>query len=167
MSPELAANTFVTFPTLAFSCARVNTLGSWPSGPLRGHVSQTCHSRHCRAFPWITPQTGRNCPANPNMHETCLFDYGCLIQTETLQGVETLGEAFSYGWRVTARCAAGKQDGMHRHKECLYRPEDPQPGLSLSRLDTRLRCPRCGSRELVLLFTVPRSAMTARVSTHS
>src|ERR1700730_4049116 len=37
--------------------------------------------------------------------------------------VETLGEAFSYGWRVTARCAAGKKDGMHRHKECLYRAE--------------------------------------------
>jgi hypothetical protein len=37
--------------------------------------------------------------------------------------VETLGEALSYGWRVTARCAAGKQDGMHRHKECVYRAE--------------------------------------------
>ena len=35
--------------------------------------------------------------------------------------VETLGEALSYGWRVTARCAAGKQDGMPRHKECVYR----------------------------------------------
>jgi hypothetical protein len=31
--------------------------------------------------------------------------------------VETLGEAHSYGWRVTARYVAGKQDGMHRHKE--------------------------------------------------
>jgi hypothetical protein len=37
--------------------------------------------------------------------------------------VETLGQAFSYGWRVTARCAAGKQDGMSRHKECVYRAE--------------------------------------------
>lgn len=37
--------------------------------------------------------------------------------------VETLGGALSYGWRVTARCAAGKQDGMHRHKECTYRTE--------------------------------------------
>src|SRR3954468_5113802 len=26
--------------------------------------------------------------------------------------VETLGEAYSYGWRVTARCAHGKRDGM-------------------------------------------------------
>jgi hypothetical protein len=38
-------------------------------------------------------------------------------------GVETIGEAYSYGWRVTARCAHGKQDGMHRHKECVYRAE--------------------------------------------
>src|SRR5689334_25323987 len=37
--------------------------------------------------------------------------------------VETLGQAFSYGWRVTARCVAGKQDGMSRHKECVYRAE--------------------------------------------
>ena len=37
--------------------------------------------------------------------------------------VESLGEALSYGWRVTARCAAGKQQGMKRHPECRYREE--------------------------------------------
>jgi hypothetical protein len=37
--------------------------------------------------------------------------------------VETLGQAHSYGWRVTARCAAGKQGGMKRHRECVYRAE--------------------------------------------
>jgi hypothetical protein len=63
--------------------------------------------------------------------------------------VETLGEALSYGRRLTARCAAGKQDGMHRHKECVYRAEltwkrlceradDPFPP---SQLETRLCCP--------------------------
>src|SRR5229473_1872430 len=84
--------------------------------------------------------------------------------------VETIGEAFSYGWRVTARCAAGKQDGMHRHKECVYRAElDMETlvwtrgrGFPISRLESRLRCPMCGSREVVLLFTIPREAMTAR-----
>jgi hypothetical protein len=68
--------------------------------------------------------------------------------------VETLGEALSYGWRVTARCAAGKQDGMHRHRECIYRAElDMETlvwtrgrGFPLSRLESRLRCPHCGSR---------------------
>jgi hypothetical protein len=83
--------------------------------------------------------------------------------------VETLGEALSYGWRVTARCAAGKQDGMHRH-ECVYRAELDMQTLvwtrgrrfPLSRLESRLRCPMCGSRDVTLLFTIPREAQTAR-----
>jgi hypothetical protein len=33
--------------------------------------------------------------------------------------LETLGEAYSYGWRVTARCAHGKRDGMKSIKECV------------------------------------------------
>jgi hypothetical protein len=82
--------------------------------------------------------------------------------------VETLGEAFSYGWRVTARCAAGKH-GMHRHKECVYRAELDLETLvwtrgrafPLSRLESRLRSPMCGSREVVLLFSVPRNVATA------
>jgi len=31
-------------------------------------------------------------------------------------GVEPLGEAHSYGWRLAARCAAGKQDGMKHQR---------------------------------------------------
>ena len=84
--------------------------------------------------------------------------------------VETLGEAHSYGWRVTARCAAGKQDGMKRHPECRYRAELDMETLvwtrgrrfPLSRLESRLRCPMCGSRDVTLLFTVPREVMEAR-----
>jgi hypothetical protein len=83
-----------------------------------------------------------------------------------LMAVETLGEALSYG---TARCAAGKQDGMHRHKECVYRAElDMETlvwtrgrGFPISRLETRLRCPMCGSREITLLFTVPSERLRA------
>jgi hypothetical protein len=75
-----------------------------------------------------------------------------------------------YGWRVTARCAAGKQEGMHRHKECVYRAELDMETLvwtrgrtfPLSRLEARLRCPMCASREVVLLFSVPRNAAAAR-----
>ena len=33
--------------------------------------------------------------------------------------IETLSEALSYGWRVTARCAHGKRDGMKSIKERL------------------------------------------------
>jgi hypothetical protein len=38
--------------------------------------------------------------------------------------VETLGEALSYGWRVTARCAWGKhREGLKSKRECVYRAE--------------------------------------------
>jgi hypothetical protein len=48
--------------------------------------------------------------------------------------VETIGEAYSSGWRLTARCARGNQDGMHRHRECVYRAE-------LDVMDARPRFP--------------------------
>ena len=37
--------------------------------------------------------------------------------------VETLGEAFYSGWRISVRCACGKRDGMKSRRECLYRRE--------------------------------------------
>jgi len=84
--------------------------------------------------------------------------------------IETLGEAYSYGWRVTARCAHGKRDGMKSIKECVYRAELDMETLvwtrgrsfPLSRLETRLRRPMCGSRDVRLIFTVPREAQTIR-----
>jgi hypothetical protein len=80
--------------------------------------------------------------------------------------VQTHGEAFFYDWRITARCAAVKQDGMHRYPECRYRVDlDTQTLLwtrgrafPLSRLESRLRCSMCGSRDVVLVFTNPEGA---------
>ena len=77
--------------------------------------------------------------------------------------VETLGEAFSAGWRVTMRCAWGNRDGMKNIRECTHRLELDMATLvatrgrdfPLSRLETRLRCPRCGSRRVAVLFDVP------------
>jgi hypothetical protein len=43
--------------------------------------------------------------------------------------VETPGEAYSYGWRVTARCAAGKRDGVNRHCEWPISPRLGHGGL--------------------------------------
>jgi hypothetical protein len=34
--------------------------------------------------------------------------------------VETLGDAFAAGWRITARCAWGKREGMKSRRECNY-----------------------------------------------
>jgi hypothetical protein len=59
---------------------------------------------------------------------------------------------------------------MHRHPECRYREELDMAtlvwtrgkGFPLSRLESRLRCPQCGSRDVVLLITIPRETQTAR-----
>jgi hypothetical protein len=34
--------------------------------------------------------------------------------------IETLGEAFSAGWRIKVRCAWGPHDGMKRVRECVF-----------------------------------------------
>jgi hypothetical protein len=37
--------------------------------------------------------------------------------------IETLGQAYSLGWRLTARCAWGPREGMKRKRECIYSAE--------------------------------------------
>src|SRR5215208_8243478 len=79
--------------------------------------------------------------------------------------VETLGEA----WRLTARCAFGTRDGTKSIRPCIYRaPRDlqtlvwtPGPNYPLSRLESRLMCPECGSRRVSLLFNVPKVPVAA------
>jgi hypothetical protein len=77
--------------------------------------------------------------------------------------IESLGEAFYSGWRVSVRCAWGKRDGMKSRRECLYRREldletlvwTRGPDFPLARLENRLMCPRCGSRRVVVMFEPP------------
>jgi hypothetical protein len=75
--------------------------------------------------------------------------------------VETLGEAYAAGWRILARCAGrGRIGGPKSSRECTYRCELDTESLvwtrgrdfPLSRLEIRLRCPRCGSRRVRVLF---------------
>ena len=87
-------------------------------------------------------------------------------------GVETIGEAWSLGWRVTARCVRGREDGpsSKSSRECGYRRELEMETLvctrgrdfPLSRLESRLRCPRCGNRRIVVMFEPPPRAATAK-----
>lgn len=87
--------------------------------------------------------------------------------------VETLGEAYAASWRVTVRCAWGPRDGMKRVRECVYGAELDMQTLvwtrgrdfPLARLESRLKCPRCGSRRVRLAFSVPPSAHLASYST--
>jgi hypothetical protein len=78
--------------------------------------------------------------------------------------VETLGEALSAGWRIKARCAWGPRDGVKRVREYVFGGElDLQTliwtrgrDFPLTMLESRLKCPRCGSRRVRVAFTVPR-----------
>lgn len=86
--------------------------------------------------------------------------------------VETLGEAYALGWRVTVRCSHGREDGAHAKssRECINRKELDMETLvwtrgkafPLSRLESRLRCPRCGSRRVVVLYEPPANASAGR-----
>jgi hypothetical protein len=84
--------------------------------------------------------------------------------------VETLGQAYSLGWRIKARCAWGPRDGMKRVRECVYGAElDLQTlvwtrgrDFPLDMLASRLRCPRCGSRRVRVMFDPPTSSAVSR-----
>jgi hypothetical protein len=94
------------------------------------------------------------------------------VEFEAAMAIETLGEAFLEGWRVTVRCAYGRSEGprSQSNRECNYRRELDMETLvwtrgrafPLSRLESRLRCPRCGSRYMVVLYEPPSRAATRR-----
>lgn len=83
--------------------------------------------------------------------------------------IETLGQAMDASWRLRTRCSLGKQVGMKRIAECRYGGDLDLPSLvwtrgrdfPLSRLESRLKCPRCGARQVTVLFDVPTVPRTA------
>ena len=89
--------------------------------------------------------------------------------------VETLGDAFAASWRITARCAWGKREGMKAKRECHYTREldletlvwTRGPNFPLSSLDSRLMCPRCRSCRVAVLFQPPTVSNAARDRTPS
>ena len=84
--------------------------------------------------------------------------------------IETLGDAYTAGWRIKVRCAHGPRDGMKRVRECVHGADLDLDTLiwtrgrdfPVARLESRMKCPRCGSRRVRLLFTVP--PQTARAA---
>lgn len=85
-------------------------------------------------------------------------------------GIETLGDAFTHSWRVTARCSGGVVDDRTHARPCVYQEELHMHTLvwtrgrnfPLARLESRLMCPRCGSRRVVLIFQPPAQSQRAR-----
>ncbi|MDW9523773.1 hypothetical protein CN198_21460 [Sinorhizobium meliloti] len=77
--------------------------------------------------------------------------------------VETIGEAFSLGWQLKARCAFGNREGMKSVRQCTWTYDLDMLTLVATRgrdfplamLASRLRCPRCGSRRVAVVFMPP------------
>jgi hypothetical protein len=84
--------------------------------------------------------------------------------------IETLEQARNQGMKITARCGWGRREGMRTIRECKA---SIRLGLDtliwtrggafpISMLEGRLKCPRCGSRRVVLLFDLPTSPIAKR-----
>lgn len=77
--------------------------------------------------------------------------------------VETIGEAFSLGWQLKARCAYGNREGMKSVRRCTWSYDLDMLTLvatrgrdfPLSMVASRLRCLRCGSRTVTVVFVPP------------
>lgn len=83
--------------------------------------------------------------------------------------IETLRDAKTHGWRLTARCAHGKRDGMKTIRECTYQQELDLDTLiwtrggpfPISRLAERVICPACRSPRVKILFHSPSAQKAA------
>jgi DNA-directed RNA polymerase subunit RPC12/RpoP len=85
--------------------------------------------------------------------------------------VHTLGEAWKLGWRVRVRCLWGTADPQSRRRtiDCNTTADLDMKTLvwtrgeafPLDQLESRMRCPRCGSRRVTVLFEVPNQPKAA------
>jgi len=84
--------------------------------------------------------------------------------------IATLGEAHDLGWRLRIYCRFGKRDGMKSIRACTAYVDMDLPALiwtrgrdfPIARLDTRMKCPRCGSRRVLVAFEPPRNETRQR-----
>jgi hypothetical protein len=81
-------------------------------------------------------------------------------------GIETLGEAWSLGWRIYVRCLDDGMEGLKHKRECGYKQYLDMETLTCTRgrafpiahIADRLRCPRCGCRKMAVMFSPPNNA---------
>ena len=80
--------------------------------------------------------------------------------------VETLGTARSLGWKAPMRRPQGYREGTKPMRRRLYRKQLDLdtlvcmrgPNFPLSRLESRLMCPACGSRGITVVFEPPSNS---------
>ena len=77
--------------------------------------------------------------------------------------IETLGDAFTHSMRVWLYCDAQLNAAAFKGGECKFKSElhlmtlvaTRGRGFPVSRLAQRLRCPRCGTDQVKVLFDLP------------
>ena len=84
-------------------------------------------------------------------------------------GVQTIGETYQAGWRIHVRCAWGRREAMKSVRGCLGKAELDLHTLigsafPLSSLESRLKCPLCGSRKVGVIFEVPSVPAAMRIA---
>ena len=85
--------------------------------------------------------------------------------------IETLGDALDRGWTLRLHCREGKGAGMRKHRACVASLEADLETLvwtrgrsfPITRLDSHLKCPRCGSRRVSITLVVPNEPASAAV----
>jgi hypothetical protein len=78
-------------------------------------------------------------------------------------GISTVGEAHDLGWKLRAYCRQGRRDGMKSGPLCTWSIDIDVPTLTmthgracpLSYLAGRLKCVRCGSLRVSMVFIPP------------
>jgi hypothetical protein len=89
--------------------------------------------------------------------------------------VETLGEAWNHSWQLHMRCLDDGREGLKHRRPCNYRTELHVQTLvctrgrdfPLARIAERLRCPRCGSRRVAVIFGPPRNSGVSAAAARS
>ena len=80
-----------------------------------------------------------------------------------MASVETLGDAYSHSWKVEMRCLDDGMRGLKHKRRCDNRVKLDLMTLvctrgrdfPLSMLASRLKCPRCGCRQIAVAFGPP------------
>jgi hypothetical protein len=117
------------------------------------------HGPNCERPVWQTGYVEASCRG----HRTLGLDNASRCSTFVLMEVDTLGAARSLGWKVHMRCADGYREGTKSMRRCVYRKQldldtlvcTRGPNFPLSRLESRLMCPACGSRGVTVVFEPP------------
>jgi hypothetical protein len=84
--------------------------------------------------------------------------------------VETIGEAYMLGWRIHARCAWGRREAMKSVRGCLGELDlhtlvwTRGAAFPITGLESRLKCPLCGSSQLSIIFDLPKEPMAKRIA---